>query len=690
VIVEHVRPRIDDGRFPIKRTVGESVAVAARIFADGHDLIAAVLRSRSVPGFGIRDSGRAGVDEIPAADPIPNAAPIPTAARIPNSESQIPSAGWREAPMTPTAPGTDEWTASFDVDAIGWHEYAVVAWIDRFASWRRDLEIKAGAGQELGVELLEGSMLVREAASRAEQMGSAAADAQWLLAQADALDEAAPLPGRVAAALDDGLAQVMRRYADRSQATSSSTSRAWVDRERARFGAWYEMFPRSAGADDRHSGTFRDACHRLAAIADLGFDVVYLPPIHPIGTSFRKGRNNCLVAQPDDPGSPWAIGSAGGGHTAIDPALGTFEDFASFCRTAQRHGLEVALDLAWQCSPDHPWVREHPEWFRHRPDGTIKYAENPPKKYQDIYPFDFACEEWRSLWRALLDVMLFWIARGIRIFRVDNPHTKTFGFWEWAIAEVHTRHPGVIFLAEAFTRPAPMHYLAKAGFTQSYTYFTWRNTKQELTEYFTGLTGSIAADYFRPNLFANTPDILHAYLQTGGRPAFQARLLLAATLGASYGIYSGFELCEARAVPGTEEYADSEKYQLRRREWNQAGNINELIARVNAIRRQHRALQFDRTLRFHATDNPEIIAYSKTSPDGSPRGPEVLLTIVNLDPHHMQHGHVEVSVPGGEFFAAHDLLDDTVYGWRNGWNYVRFDPDVRQGHIMKLEPIHNF
>jgi starch synthase (maltosyl-transferring) len=671
VIIEGLRPRIDDGRFPIKRTVGESVEVTARIFADGHDAIAVVLRSRAVSGVGIRDSDFGQRQDVGGADP-----------RV----GPGTGASWRETPMTPAAAGTDEWAASFDVDTIGWHEYAIVAWIDRFASLRRDLDIKARAGQEVGVELLEGSTLVREAASRADQIGSGAGDAQWLLARADALGANAPLSGRIATALDDELSQMMRRYADRSEATWSPVSRAWVDRERARFGAWYEMFPRSTGADDRHSGTFRDACQRLDAIADLGFDVVYLPPIHPIGASFRKGRGNSLTAAPDDPGSPWAIGSAAGGHTAIDPALGTFEDFASFCRTAQRHGLEIALDIAWQCSPDHPWVREHPEWFRHRPDGTIKYAENPPKKYQDIYPLDFACDEWRSLWRALLDVLQFWIARGIRIFRVDNPHTKTFGFWEWAIAQVHAHCPDVIFLAEAFTRPAPMHYLAKAGFTQSYTYFTWRNTKQELTDYFTELTASNTPDYFRPNLFANTPDILHAYLQTGGRPAFQARLLLAATLGASYGIYSGFELCEARAVPGTEEYADSEKYQLRHWEWDQPGNINELVARVNGIRHQHRALQFDRTLRFHPTDNPEIIAYSKTAPDGS----EVLLTVVNLDPHHMQHGHVEVLVPDAEFFAAHDLLDDTIYGWRSGWNYVRFDPDVRQGHIMTLEPIHTF
>jgi len=382
-----------------------------------------------------------------------------------------------------------------------------------------------------------------------------------------------------------------------------------------------------------------------------------------------------------------------GGHTAIDPGLGTLDDFDAFRREAEGRGLEIALDLAWQCSPDHPWVRAHPEWFRHRPDGSIKYAENPPKKYQDIYPFDFECADWQALWHALLEVTRFWIDRGVKIFRVDNPHTKTFGFWEWLIAEVHAEHPEVLFLSEAFTRPAPMRYLAKAGFTQSYTYFTWRNTKAELTEYFTELTASEVREYLRPNLFANTPDILHAYLQHGGRPAFQARLLLAATLGASYGIYSGFELAEGQAVPGTEEYADSEKYQFRKWDWNRPGHLEELIARVNQIRREHPALHSDRTLRFHATDNPELIAYSKATADGS----DTILVVVNLDPLHMQHGHVEVPldalrVPGaGPAGAPHDvtytvrdLIDDVTYEWRGAWNYVRFDPEMRQGHILWL------
>jgi starch synthase (maltosyl-transferring) len=637
VVIERVEPEIDGGRFPIKRTPGELVDVAAVIFADGHDVIAAILRDRP-------------------RNPEP--------------------AAWREAPMTLDAPGTDRWTARFGVDAVGWHEYQIVAWVDRFMTWRRDVAIKAGAGQDIALELLEGSLVIRDTAARAND-----SDAAWLLEQADLLTDSTPPAERLGLALGDELAATMLTCADRSRATETAPLRVWVDRERARFGAWYEMFPRSAGPDPGRSGTFAEARAELPRIADLGFDVIYLPPIHPIGTSFRKGRNNALSAGPGDPGSPWAIGSPAGGHTAVEPSLGTLDDFEAFNREARRLGMEVALDLAWQCSPDHPWVREHPEWFRHRPDGTIKYAENPPKKYQDIYPFDFECEEWRALWQALLDVTLFWVERDVRIFRVDNPHTKSLGFWEWMIARVHARHPDVVFLSEAFTRPPLMRYLAKAGFTQSYTYFTWRNTKAELTEYFTELTTGEAREYLRPNLFTNTPDILHAYLQHGGRPAFEARLLLAATLGASYGIYNGFELAEGQAIPGSEEYADSEKYQFRKWDWDRPGNIAELVCRVNQIRHAHRALQFDSTLRFHATDNPEIIAYSKRAPGNG----DTIFVVVNLDPRHMQHGHVEV--PGFAPDAAYtvrDLIDDVTYEWRGAWNYVRFDPDIRQGHILWL------
>jgi starch synthase (maltosyl-transferring) len=640
VVVERVRPSVDEGLFPIKRTVGETIDISADIFADGHDLIGAVVRDRP-------------------ADASPSTRSEEGGARS--------CAAWRETPMTLVAEGADEWRASFDVQDIGWHEYQIVAWIDRFATWRRDLQRKHIAGQDVALELLEGSMLVREAASRNAD--------DWLLGQADMLSEAAPADERVAPALGAELSEAMARYADRARATRSPVRRVWVDRERARFSTWYEMFPRSAGPDWHRSGTFAEAAAELARIADMGFDVVYLPPIHPIGVSFRKGRNNTLAAGRDDPGSPWAIGSAAGGHTAIEPGLGAIEDFVRFRSEAERLGLEVALDLAFQCSPDHPWVSEHPEWFRHRPDGSIRYAENPPKRYQDIYPLDFENDDWRALWLALLDVTEFWIGCGVKIFRVDNPHTKTFGFWAWLIERVHDRHPEVVFLAEAFTRPKLLRYLAKEGFTQSYTYFTWRNTKSELVEYFTELTATEVREYLRPNLFANTPDILHAYLQRGGRPAFEARLLLAATLGASYGIYSGFELCENRAVaPGSEEYFDSEKYQFKKRDWSQAG-IAELIGRVNRIRRAHPALQFDRTLRFHDSDNPDIVAFSKRTPD------DAVYAIVNLDPHHMQHGFVDLAIDA-DVFVVRDLLDDAEYTWHRGPNYVRFDPEIRQGHIL--------
>jgi len=641
VVIDRIRPSVDEGRFPIKRTVGEIVEVRADIFADGHDAIAAVVQH-----------------------------------------------GDDECPLTLAGEGTDEWTASFTVTRIGWDEYRIVAWVDRFLTWRRDLLKKHAAGQDVGLELLEGSMLARDAAARVAGSGFGVAGSEhdprdhepgtapWLLMFADMLSDTTPIADRVAVAVRTDLAEAMARHADRSRATVSEPRRVWVDRERARIGAWYEMFPRSAGSDSHRSGTFRDAATDLVRVADMGFDVVYLPPIHPIGVSFRKGRNNALTAGPDDPGSPWAIGSAAGGHTAVDPSLGTVDDFLAFRGEAERLGMEVALDLAWQCSPDHPWVHEHPEWFRHRPDGTIKYAENPPKKYQDIYPFDFENEDWRGLWHALLDVTLVWIDRGVKIFRVDNPHTKTFGFWTWLIDAVHARHPDVVFLAEAFTRPKPMRYLAKEGFTQSYTYFTWRNTKEELIEYFTELTRTEVREYLRPNLFANTPDILHAYLQHGGRPAFETRLLLAATLGATYGIYSGFELCENRAVaPGSEEYHDSEKYQIRKRDWSQPGNIAELVQRVNRIRHGHPALHSDRSLRFHDTDNPDIVAYSKRTPG------ETVFVVVNLDPHRMQHGFVDLGIDA-DTFVVRDLLDDVEYTWHRGRNYVRFDPEIRQGHIL--------
>jgi starch synthase (maltosyl-transferring) len=446
------------------------------------------------------------------------------------------------------------------------------------------------------------------------------------------------------------------------------------------------MFPRSAGPDPSRSATFREAAARIPAIAAMGFDVLYLPPIHPIGKTNRKGRGNSLVAGAGDPGSPWAIGGEQGGHTGIEPGLGTLDDFHWFREQAEAAGLEIALDLAYQASPDHPYTREHPEWFRSRPDGTLKYAENPPKKYQDIYPLHFDSDAWPALWIELRNVVLFWVEHGVRIFRVDNPHTKPFAFWEWLIADVQTRDPGVIFLSEAFTRPKIMRRLAKLGFTQSYTYFTWRNTKQELEEYFTELTQTEMREYFRPNLFANTPDILHAFLQEGGAPAFRIRLLLAATLGASYGIYSGFEIYENRpAAAGSEEYLDSEKYQFRQWNFDQPDNLSDLITRINTIRREQRALQYDGGLRFHLTSSDEIIAYSKTGPDHRAR----VLVVVSLNPYEVREGSVCVSladdrVPEHELYTVRDLLTGISYTWHGPWNYVKLDPS-QPGHIFLIE-----
>jgi starch synthase (maltosyl-transferring) len=640
VIIEGVEPEIDGGCFPIKRTVGEEVIVAADIHADGHEALAAVLCYR-----------RAAEEE------------------------------WKEAPMEPGV--NDRWTARFPVTALGVYEYTLQAWVDRFASWRRDLSKKVEANQDVSSELLEGAELVTQAAQRARSE-----DGEWLRWWADSLTKGDDPATRIKAALDPILATVMARHADRgSGIVYDRVLRVLVDRERARYGAWYELFPRSTADEPGRHGTFRDVEKRLPYVRDMGFDVLYLPPIHPIGQSFRKGPNNTLTAGPDDPGSPWGIGAAEGGHTAIHPHLGTLADFEHLLTAARAHGIEIALDIAFQCSPDHPWVREHPEWFRHRPDGSIKYAENPPKKYQDIYPLDFECADWQGLWRALLDVMLFWCERGVRIFRVDNPHTKPFRFWEWLIGETQPRYPDTIFLAEAFTRPKVMRYLAKSGFSQSYTYFTWRNSKQELTEYFTELTQTQVREYMRPNLFANTPDILPEYLQYGGRAAFQIRLVLAATLGATYGIYGPpFETFQHQAVKhGSEEYLDSEKYQIRSWDWDRPNVFREFIARVNAIRRDNPALHTNERLRFYPSDNEQILFYTKTTPDLS----NILLMVVNLDPHHTQSGWVrvplaELGLQAGEPYQVHDLLTEARYLWNGEANFVRLDPNAAIAHILRL------
>jgi starch synthase (maltosyl-transferring) len=638
VVIEDVTPSIDGGRFPIKRTPGEIVSVDADVFADGHDLVSAVLRHR-----------------------------------------RVGDTDWSEVGMEPL--GNDRWRGSFVVDAIGWYEYQVAGWIDHFASWRHGLERWLNAQQDVSSELLEGAAVIGAAAARA----SSERDRRALAAIAAALLTDAHVVERAEHALSHDLAETMSRLADRAHATYSESRRVIVERKRARFSTWYEMFPRSAGPDPTRSATFREAASRLPDIADMGFDVLYLPPIHPIGSTNRKGRGNVLGAEDGDVGSPWAIGSDAGGHMAVEPGLGTIDDFCWFREQAERHGLEVALDLAFQVSPDHPYAKEHPEWFRQRPDGTLKYAENPPKRYQDIYPFHFETAAWPALWLELRAVVLFWVGHGVRIFRVDNPHTKPFRFWHWLIAEVQSRDPDVIFLAEAFTRPKVMRHLAKLGFTQSYTYFTWRNTKAELEEYFTELTQTAMQEYYRPNLFANTPDILHEFLQRGGLPAFRIRLVLAATLGASYGIYSSFEIGENRpAAPGSEEYLDSEKYQIRHWDFDSPHNIKDLIRQVNTIRRTQPALQFNHTLRFHLTSSDRLIAYSKVAPDGSTR----ILTVVSLDPDAPREGVVCLALPDAPVaddasYVVRDLLTDRAYDWTGAWNYVRLDPEL-PAHIFHI------
>ena len=641
VVIEAIRPSVDCGRFRAKAVIGDRVPVTADIFRDGTAELRAVVR--------YRPSG---------------------------------SSRWAEAPLDHE--GNDAWVGGFVTDRVGRYQYAIEAWTDHFATWRRDLKKKVDAGQDVSLELEEGALIVE---GRIEAAG--ARDAKQLTKAVAALRTPAAKKGpadkpdrRILAALDAKLEELMARNPDRSDTAKSQVFELTVDRERARFGAWYELFPRSTGAKGKH-GTFKTAAKALNRIANMGFDVVYLPPIHPIGASFRKGKNNSLEAGPGDIGSPWAIGAKDGGHKDVHPDLGTIEDFDAFVAAADQLGLDVALDFAIQCSPDHPWVTEHPEWFIQRPDGSIQYAENPPKKYQDIYPINFDTTDKDGLWNELRSVLEHWISHGVKIFRVDNPHTKAFPFWEWVIDELKEKDPDLIFLAEAFTRPKVMQQLAKLGFTQSYTYFTWRNTKHELTEYLEELSGTEMADYFRPNFFANTPDILHEYLQAGGPPAFKIRLILAAFLSPTYGIYSGYELFENTPVKeGSEEYLNSEKFELKHRDYDQRGTLGPYLTRVNEVRRKHRALAELTNLTFHATDKDNVMAFSKRSQDG-----ETLLVVVNLNPYFWEEStvHLDLAALGvghDEPFEVHDLISDTRYVWNGPHNYVRLDPHVEPAHVF--------
>ena len=642
VAVETVEPVVDGGRFPAKRIVGDLVDVAADVFADGHDRLGAAVRYR------------------------------------PESSGE-----WYETAMAPVE--NDRWRGTFRVSVVGVYRFQVGAWIDAFGTWREDLLKRLAAGQELEPELVLGAQLVAAAARRAGGQ-----DAERLKAWAARLRRARP-EDHAELATSEELAALMTRHPDRRRGASTSPEfRLAVDRERARSGAWYELFPRSASSEPGRHGTLRDVADLVPDLAARGFDVLYLPPIHPIGRSKRKGPNNTAASGADDPGVPWAIGSAEGGHTAVHPDLGTTDDVELLVKTLAHHDMELALDLAFQTSPDHPWVTEHPEWFRHRPDGSIRYAENPPKKYEDIYPLDFETSDWRTLWEALLDVVRFWVERGVRIFRVDNPHTKPFAFWEWLIAETKRDHPDVLFLSEAFTRPKVMYRLAKLGFDQSYTYFAWRRGGDELRAYFEELTTPPVVEFFRPSLWPNTPDILTDQLQTGNPAAFRLRFVLAATLGANYGIYGpAFERLEHEPrEPGSEEYLHSEKYEIRWRDPRGGSAMRELIARVNAIRHAEPALQHDRGLAFHDTENPALLAYSKRTPDGS----NVVLVVTNLDPAFPQSGWTDLDVaelglaPDAPF-VARDLLSGATFPWRGARNFVELRPDRQPAHILRIEPM---
>ncbi|MGE0880881.1 MAG: alpha-1,4-glucan--maltose-1-phosphate maltosyltransferase [Acidimicrobiia bacterium] len=651
VVIEAVSPTVDGGRFAAKSTIGEPLVVEADVFADGHDLVAADVQL---------------VHDAEDVDPIV---------------------------VSMHDVGNDRFRAVVRPSREGRLLLRVTAWIDRFASWRRDTVRKHEAGVDILVELhgAAGMMDVAASVAEAARAGQSAAVLRAGSARAEA--------GDVSVLDDQALVQLMRRWGERDSPARTPALPIVVDRERARFGAWYELFPRSLGTSGGH-GTLRDCIEHLPYVAAMGFDVLYLPPVHPIGVSHRKGRNNATSAQPGDVGSPWAIGSALGGHRSIDPQLGDEDDFADLVACAREFGLEIALDLAFQCSPDHPWVSEHPSWFRHRADGSIQYAENPPKRYEDIYPLDFDTPDWRNLWDELLAVVLLWVDRGVHIFRVDNPHTKSFRMWEWLIATVKQHEPRVLFLAEAFTRPKVMRHLAKAGFTQSYTYFTWRTEKHEIVEYLTELTSPESRAFFRPNFWPNTPDILPEHLQFGGRAAFVARLVLAATLAANYGVYGpAFELMQSEPRPGAEEYVDNEKYELRDWDVHSPDSLAPVITLMNRIRRENRALQHDGLLRFHPTDNAQLLCYSKQVPlSRDPRtavesnGQDAdapVLVVVNLDPHHRQRGFVDLDLDAlgidpSATFQVHDLFGSARFLWRGSRNFVDLDPAVSPAHIFRI------
>jgi starch synthase (maltosyl-transferring) len=638
IVIENVYPELDGGRFPVKRTVGDVLEVRADIFRPGRGVIEASLKYRK--------SG---------------------------------SGAWREAAMEYL--DNDRWTGSFVLDEVGTYEYAVEAWTNGFATAIDSVQKWSDAGEDIAADLTDLRRIIEAAIAGAPEPGRSELSKLYDEVRAAGAKDALEL------ASAPRFSQLMREHSVRKDTEKHRVLNVVVDRDAARFAAWYEMFPRSQGTVPGKSGTFGDCERRLPEIQRMGFDVLYLPPVHPIGRTNRRGKNNSPVAGSADPGSPWAIGSELGGHMSIDPDLGSMDDFRHLLASAKKMGIEVALDLALQCSPDHPYVAAHPEWFFHRSDGSIRYAENPPKKYFDIYPLDFDNERWRELWQEVLDIVLFWIDKGVTTFRVDNPHTKPFGFWEWLIQSVKERYPAVLFLAEAFTRPKPMKRLAKLGFSESYTYFTWKNTKAELTEFLTEFVVSEAAEYYRGNFFTNTPDILSEYLQSGGVPAFKIRVALAATLSSLYGIYNGYELCENRAVaPGSEEYLDSEKYQYKVRDWDIRGNIKDYITKLNSIRRSNPSLQLTSNLRLLPSDNDAIFFYGKWTAERS----DVILVAVNLDPFKVQDSMVsvpidELGIAPDQSYHVLDLMTDIAYQWKGKRNYVKLDPKVGPAHVFLVK-----
>jgi len=639
IIIEHIEPELDGGRYPVKRIVGETFQVTADIFKEGHDVITGILCYK-----------KQGAKQ------------------------------WQETFMHHV--DNDRWAGSFLLSENTRYIYTIGAYIKSFETWREELTKKHGVLEDLSSELLEGETQVKGAMSRAIDPGKSQLQ-EWL-AQWNA---ASTQNARVTIALNPDLATLVAQHEQRAAwSTYAHEITVVVDRERAGYGAWYEIFPRSEGTIEGQGGTFKDCEARLPAIREMGFDVLYLTPIHPIGETNRKGRNNSLTALPGEPGSPWAIGSRHGGHDSVEPALGTIEDFDRLNTAVHQHGMEIALDFAINSTPDHPYVTQHPEWFKQRPDGTIKYAENPPKKYEDIYGFDFYSEAWPEIWQEMKRVFQFWIQHGVKIFRVDNPHTKPVIFWEWVIGEIQQEHPEVIFLAEAFTKPKMMRVLAKAGFTQSYTYFTWRNTKAEMIEYLTELTQSEMKEYFRPNFFPNTPDILPPILQQAGRPAFKFRFFLAATLSPVYGIYNSYELCENRAIPGTEEYQDSEKYEIKHWDWERPGNIRDYITRINQIRRENPALQSLTNLKFYESNNEHILFYGKMTSDKR----NILLFVVNMDPYHTQE--VNLTIPVEEFgitvtatYQLHELIQDYRHDVVGPEYIIRLDPNHEPAAVFALQ-----